>query len=164
MWKFLAGFVVAAAMGYWFVSEEQNEKMLFPRMQVMNLGDYARVSGSVVGEGKEEATGYSHWSCWKPRMACEVISLSEVGHNHVALYDPENVAVTEWTDRYITINSRSDDPNQCNYYEVKADFVTETASYTRFPKSIEGNCAMLDQRIYNWRLADSIQLKYPNDE
>lgn len=164
MWKFFSGFMLAALLGYWIYIEEQNEHLLFPRMEVLAIGDYARIAGSIVGEGKEEATGFTSWECSKTEMRCDAVTVDEVGHNHVALYDAETVAITEWTEDGLTINSKNADPNQCNYYEVRADFSTKTASYTRFPKSAEGNCAMLDQRIYNWRLADSLELRYPEDE
>lgn len=161
MWKFLAGFTLAALLGYWFHIEEQKGHMIFPKMEVIALGDYAKVAGSIVGEGKETATGFTSWECSKSEMRCDAVTVDEVGHNHVALFDAETVAVTEWTENGLTIDSETADPNQCNFYEVKADFSTQTASYTRFPKSAEGNCSMLDQRIYNWRLADSLDLRYP---
>lgn len=164
MWKFLAGCLLAGVIGFWLLQKEQEENVLFPSMQIYSLGDYAKISGSIVGEGKEDATEYSVWTCFKSVMTCEVVTVSQVAHNHVSIFDPETVRVVEWGDRSLTINSETDDPKQCNYYEVKADFETQTASYTRFPKSSVDNCAMLEQRIFNWRLADSLKLRYPETE
>ena len=168
MWKFFAGvvlgFVAAAGAGFWLLEEEYTKNVLFQRSQIYKLGDYAHISGSIVGEGKEEATGYSLWECSKAAMACDVVTVEAMSHNQVHLYPSERVRVSEWGERFITINSRTDDPEQCNFYEIKADFETNSASYTRFPKSAEGRCATLDQRIYNWRLADSFSLRYPDTD
>lgn len=154
---FVIGVVAASWLGFELLGRETAEPVVFDQMWMWKTADFARIEGAVTGEGLGPLTNsFNRWDCDRNSMTCRVDGVRELGHNHVKLDDVDIVPVTEWGERTITIDTETGDSQQCNYYIIVADFETKTASYTRMPKSDEGMCSGLEQRIFNWRIDDAL--------
>ena len=157
--KFFAGMalgaVLVACAGLYLINQIENEPVRFPRYQLMDLGDYVRLEGSVVGDQDDPVNNFYSIHCYQDQQQCKIASINEIGNNQPGTFVEETIPVTQWNDASIRMSSKdlTAAGNACNFYEIAIDREADTATYTRrpFEGAPEDCSARYDEKVMRWR-------------
>lgn len=160
--KFVLGMTVGALMagaaGWYLLDQQAKEPIRFPTYQLLDLGDYVRMEGSLVGGESKPVNGFYSVQCYEARMECDITSMSEIGHNYLGMFDQATLPVSSWTESAISMTSKdlALAGNACNFYEIFIDRESKTATYTRRPsEQAPDDCAeRFEERVMRWQFAD----------
>lgn len=155
MWKFLAGLALGAATGFGFYALERNDPIRHGAAEVNNWGDAVEVKGALLIDGQEVSEDWLHWGCDKSSMTCAAASVSGL-HNRTMMPMPSTVRAVKWNDRELIISNKDDHPEQCRYYEVRADLLAEKATYVSLPSTNTGKCKSASQDVESGHLVDGM--------
>ena len=157
--KFFAGMAVGAVLVggalLYLMGQIEKEPVRFPRYHLMDLGDYVRLEGSLVGGDEKPINSFYSIQCYEDRLQCEIASIDEIGNNHLGAFVEETIPVTKWNDKAILMSSKdlSAAGNACNFYEIAIDRQNQTASYTRRPRegAPEDCSTRFKEKVMRWR-------------
>ena len=158
----MLGAVVGAAGIFYSVGKSEDEYIMFPRKSFIEYGDGFRLEGSLVGEGEDRPiNGFLRIECQRGNELCEMISVNQISGNFVSNFWEDSLRVEEWSDTTVRLTSRiqPDEPlKTCNYFEIRIDLATETATYTRIPSpNPDENCTNVfgsNAQTMQWRIDD----------
>ena len=160
--KFFAGVavgaLVVAGLAAYFIKQIDNESIRFPTYQLMDIGDYVRVDGSLTGGESAPVNGYYSVQCYQDRMECDITSISEIGRKQVGIFDQTTLPVSEWSKTHIRMSSKdlAFRGNACNFYEIAIDRQKKSATYTRRPlETAPMDCGeRFEERVLRWQFGD----------
>lgn len=160
--KFFAGLavgvVLAGGLAAFIIEKNGAEPIRFPTYQLMDIGDYVRLEGSLVGGESPPVNGFYSVQCFEPRLECEITSISEIGRKHLGMFDQTTLPVSEWSETHIRMSSKDEAfvANACNFYEIDIDRENKSATYTRRPlEAAPADCSeRFEEKVLRWRFDD----------
>ena len=160
--KFFAGVAVGAVLvgglGWYLLDQQAREPLRFPTYQLMDIGDYVRLEGSLIGGESPPVNGFYSVQCFEPRLECEITSISEIGRKHLGMFDQTTLPVSEWSETHIRMSSKDEAfvANACNFYQIDIDRENKSATYTRRPlETAPMDCGeRFEERVLRWQFGD----------
>ncbi|QPL38263.1 hypothetical protein IT881_08835 [Erythrobacter sp. A30-3] len=160
--KFFAGLAVGAVLvgglAAYLIGKNGDEPVRFPTYQLMDIGDYVRLEGSLVGGESPPVNGFYSVQCFEDRLECEITSISEIAHKHLGMFDQSTLPVSEWSETHIRMSSKDEafEANACNFYEIDIDRENKSATYTRRPsETAPADCSeRFEEKVLRWRFDD----------
>ena len=156
--QFWVGFLVATVLmvglSVWAIVKLETD-IMFPTKTFFAGKDYAAFSGSVVGEGRVTMNGTMTGECYRKDGICQIYTIDQIGHNQVGQIYSDTATIRQWDDKILMADTKGNNPDQCNYYEIRVYLPTEDISYTRFPQKKDGDCANYEAKVVNWKIDDS---------
>nr|WP_137676508.1 hypothetical protein [Parerythrobacter lutipelagi] len=163
--KIFVALVVGALLGaigmtYWFAEHDKDRVIMFPSKILSNFGEGFRLEGSLIGEGENRPiNGMLRIDCYKSGD-CRMLSVDQLSEDSVSFIHEDNLRVESWDGDVVRLTSfqrgRPPSSQPCNYFEIRVDFSTEDAAYTRIPNknATNSNCSMFLDETLQWRIDD----------